>query len=124
MRKVKILMKKNISSIIASILSFCSLIIGAIFLIPQFNKPGISDQSWVYFVITAFPLMTFIYAIAGTNEEAKSVAPNAFGLMLSIPAIIASIYLGIWAEAVCLLIVTILLIKQLLIDLNEKYNSK
>ena len=113
-------MRKNIFSIIASILSFIALVFGIIKLIPQFNKAGIPDQTWISFIATAFPLMIFIYAVAGTDKDAKSVAPNAYGLVLTVPAIIASIYLGSWIEVVCLVIVAFLIIQQLYLDLNEE----
>ncbi len=113
-------MRKNIFSIIASILSFIALVIGAIKLIPQFNKAGVPDHTWISFIATAFPLMIFIYAVAGADKDAKSVAPNAYGLILTVPAIIASIYLGSWIEVICLVIVAFLVIQQLYIDLNEQ----
>lgn len=112
-------MKKNIFSIIASILSFIALVIGVIKLIPQFNKAGIQDQTWIAFIATAFPLMIFIYAIASTDEGAKAVAPNAYGLVLTVPAIVAFIYLKSWIAVICMAIVFVLIIKQLYNDLNE-----
>ena len=115
-------MKKNIYSTLASILSFIALVIGIIKLIPQFNKAGIPDQTWIAFIATAFPLMIFIYAIAGTDENAKSVAPNAYGHVLSVPSIIASLYLGSWIAAICMTLVAIFIIRQLFQDLNEEEN--
>jgi lipid-A-disaccharide synthase-like uncharacterized protein len=113
-------MRKNIFSIIASILSFIALVLGIIKLIPQFNKAVNPDQTWISFIATAFPLMIFIYAVAGTDKDAKSVAPNAYGFVLTIPAIIASMYLGSWIEVLCLVIVAFLIIQQLYLDLNEE----
>lgn len=112
-------MRKNIFSIIAAILSFIALVIGVIKLIPQFNKAGIPDQTWIAFVATGFPLMIFVYAVAGADENAKPVAPNAYGLVLTVPAIIASLYLGSWIEAICLVLVAFLIIQQLYADLKE-----
>lgn len=113
-------MRKNIFSIFAAILSLISLIIGLIKLIPQFNKAGAPDKTWIIFIVTVCPLMTLIYAIAGTDEDAKSVAPNSFGLLCTIPAIIAAIYLNLWLIAIFMLFVAVFIIKQLFIDLNEQ----
>lgn len=113
-------MRKNIFSILASVLSFISLVIGGIKLIPQFNKAGIPDQAWISFIATAFPLMIFIYAIAGANENAKTVAPNAYGLVLTVPAIVAFMYLGSWVAVTCMTLVAILIVRQLIQDMNEE----
>ena len=116
-------MKKNIPSLVAAALSFVSLVIGVIKLIPYFNKSGNPDQAWIAFIATAFPLMIFIYALGGADDNAKSVAPNGYGLVLTIPAIIASMYLGSWIEVVCLVLVFFLILQQLFKDINEESNK-
>ncbi|WP_158997688.1 hypothetical protein [Pigmentibacter ruber] len=116
-------MRKNVSSLLAAFLSFVCVVIGLIKLLPHFNKNNELDHTWVVFVTFAFPLMTFVYAIAGANEQAKSVAPNGYGLVLSIPTIIAAAYLGSWIAAVCMLLVTILIFVQLLRDLKEEESN-
>ncbi|APJ03616.1 hypothetical protein [Silvanigrella aquatica] len=117
-------MKRNIASWIAAVLSFISLVMGAVKLIPHFNKSGNPDQTWIIFIATAFPLMIFVYALAGTDENAKSVAPNSYGLVLTIPAIIASLYLGAWIEVICLTLVFVLILQQLFSDSNENKEGK
>jgi hypothetical protein len=115
-------MRKNVFTIIASILSFVTLVIGFIHLLPQFGKV-IPDKTWIAFVATGLPLMIFIYTLAGGNKDAKPVAPNAYALVLIFPSVIASIYLSSWIAVVCMILVAILIVKQLMADLSENENK-
>lgn len=113
-------MKKNIYSKLAAVLSFLCMVIGFVKLIPHFNKSNALDHTWIVFVTFAFPLMIFVYAIAGTDESAKAVAPNSYGLVLAIPTVIAAAYLGSWIAAVGMLLVTIFILIQLFQDIKEE----
>ncbi len=117
------MMKKNMNSLLAAALSLICMVIGIIKLLPHFNKNNELDHTWVVFVTFAFPLMTFIYAIAGADAQAKSVAPNGYGLVLAVPTVIAAIYLGSWVTAVCMFAVVILIILQLFQDINEENSN-
>ncbi|KAB8033700.1 hypothetical protein [Fluviispira multicolorata] len=115
-------MQKNIFSILAGVFSFIALIIGIFKLFPHFQK-GAPDQTWIFLIITVCPLMTLIYAIAGTDDSIKFVSPNAFGLVLTFPCIIASFYLHLWVSVICMLLVAIFALKQLFQDSNESNNN-
>ncbi|WP_186644018.1 hypothetical protein [Fluviispira vulneris] len=115
-------MQKNIFSILAGIFSFIALVIGVLKLFPHFQK-GSPDQTWIFLIITVCPLMTLIYSIAGTDEESKSVSPNAFSLVLTVPSIVAALYLHLWVSVFCMLLVAIFSLRQLLKNDNESNGS-
>ena len=115
-------MKKNTFSFLAAAFSLIAIIIGIIKLIPHFNSNANLDRTWIIFITTGFPLMTFIYAISGFHQSAKYVAANAYGLILAIPTVIAFLYLKAWLGAASMVFASILMVAQLFVDRAEEDN--